>query len=394
MIESILANARIVTPQAVVDGSLILDDGLITTIEQRDRRWSKSIDCQGDFILPGLIDLHTDNLEQHFAPRPGVRWPSAISAVLAHDREMLGAGVTTVFDALSLGDYDSAGLRKRMLKISLAGVNEACDGNLLLADHYIHFRCELSDGGLLEALEPHADAARLGLMSLMDHTPGQRQWRDLDLYRSFRSRKNGKTWTDEEFEAYVTGRREGQSAYAAPFRKRVRVIAEARRVPLISHDDTTVEDVAQAHSEGVTMAEFPTTLEAARHARECGMRVIMGAPNVVLGRSHSGNISAEALAAEDLLDILASDYAPASLLQAVFRLATTGMSLPKAASMATATPAGSLGLNDRGRLEVGLRADLLRVRLVGNTPVLIGVWRSGQAITSSPSDAQRVMEEA
>jgi alpha-D-ribose 1-methylphosphonate 5-triphosphate diphosphatase len=272
-----LANARIVTPTAVILGALTASGGRIDAIEAGARRGAGAIDCHGDFVIPGLIDLHTDNLEHHFAPRPAVRWPSAVSAVLAHDRQMLGAGVTTVLDALSLGDYDSGGARSAMLHVAMEGIREAYGSGLLAADHFIHFRCELSDPGLLDAFEPHAGHARLKLISLMDHTPGQRQWRDTDKYRAFRRVKNGRVWSEDEFADYLARRRTQQAACVAAFRARIRAAATARRIPLASHDDTTVQDVEQSHSEDVAIAEFPTTLEAARAARRLGMKIVMGA---------------------------------------------------------------------------------------------------------------------
>jgi alpha-D-ribose 1-methylphosphonate 5-triphosphate diphosphatase len=385
--DAVFANAHIVTPEMVVSGSLAIRDGRIAAIDAGATRSAGFIDCDGDYLLPGLIDVHTDNLERHFVPRPGVLWPSALAALLAHDGEMLGAGVTTVLDAVALGDYSEARLRSRLLRLTMEALAAAQNEALLRADHFLHFRCELSDGGMLEFFNLYADHPRARLISVMDHTPGQRQWRDLDLYRAFRRKKNGSVWTDEEFAAYLARRREQQILHVDPSRDRICEAAAARGLPIASHDDTTLDHVASAHGKGVAIAEFPTTREAARHARRLGMKIVMGAPNVVLGGSHSGNVGARELVEEELVDALCSDYVPASLLQAIFVLAARGMAIPAAAALATANPAALLGLDDRGRIALGLRANLLRVRIVAGLPILVGVWRDGEEI--APASARR-----
>lgn len=378
--ELIFSNVRLVTPDEVLAGALAAKDGVIRAIDHGGAAAAGAIDGEGDFLLPGLIDIHTDNLERHFQPRPAVVWPSPVSAVLAHDRDMFGAGVTTVYDALSLGDYDSSGARRRMLTMAIDAVTGAQARGLLKADHFLHFRCEISDREMLSIYDANAANPRLGLVSLMDHTPGQRQWRDLGIYREFRRKKNARVWDDAGWDAYVAERRSHQAAYAAPFRSHIREAALARGIVLASHDDTTIADVDQARAEGVAISEFPTTIEAAQHARMRGMQIVMGGPNVVLGRSHSGNVSARDLAARGLLDALSSDYVPASLLEGAFALAEGLMSLPAAIATVTANPAAMLSLSDRGRLAPGLRADLLRVRVVDGLPVVRGVWSRGERL--------------
>ncbi|MBN9062618.1 MAG: phosphonate metabolism protein PhnM [Rhizobiales bacterium 65-9] len=377
--ELIFSNVVLATQDELFAGSLAVKDGVIRAMDRGAAGAAGAIDGEGDYFLPGLIDVHTDNLEKHFQPRPAVVWPSPVSAVLAHDRDMVGAGVTTVYDALSLGDYDSSGVRRRMLDMGIEAVTTAHARGLLKADHFLHFRCEISDRSMTEIYDANADNPRLGLISLMDHTPGQRQWRDLAIYREFRRKKNARVWSDAEWTAYIDERREHQTAYAAPFRAHIRRAALARGVALASHDDTTIEDVDHARAEGVTISEFPTTIEAAEHARAKGLKIVMGGPNVVLGRSHSGNVSARDLAARGLLDALSSDYVPASLLEGAFALGEL-MSLPAAIATVTANPAAMLSLSDRGRLAPGLRADLVRVRMIDGLPVIRGVWSRGERL--------------
>ncbi|MDX1054265.1 alpha-D-ribose 1-methylphosphonate 5-triphosphate diphosphatase [Sinorhizobium medicae] len=372
-----LSNAWIVQPDRVIRGNLEIEDQLFTYVGASGQIGRGSIDCQGDYLLPGLVDLHTDNVEQHFFPRPAVQWPCSLSAVIAHDSQMLCAGITTVLDSLSLGDYDSAGSRARILKAAIEAISSARSAGILRSDHYFHFRCEISDPYLTNIIENYLDHPMLKLFSVMDHTPGQRQWRNLDLFRKYRRERKGLAWTDDEFVGYLAECRRIQHELAPKLRDHVHRAAATRGIPVASHDDTTIADVDESWSSGITLCEFPTTVEAARRARVHGMRIIMGAPNIVLGGSHSGNVSAATLADEGLLDILTSDYVPTSMLQAVFLLATRGVALQDAVAMVTSRPADALGLHDRGRIESGQRADLLRVRIVDKVPVLAGVWVRG-----------------
>jgi alpha-D-ribose 1-methylphosphonate 5-triphosphate diphosphatase len=277
-----------------------------------------------------------------------------------------------------MGDYDTKGARTAMLEAAIGAVNQAKAAGVLKADHYFHFRCELSDAGLLDLARRHMDNPALRLVSMMDHTPGQGQWHNLEIYRAFRKKKNGQVWNDDEWEIYIADRRESQEQHVGPSRAWIAEAARAHGIPMASHDDTTLDDVNRAHADGIAISEFPTTLAAARHARELGMQIVMGAPNIVLGGSHSGNVSAAALADEGLLDILTSDYVPASMLQAAFILAQRGVAMHDAVAMVSSRPAAVLGFADRGRVETGLRADLLRVRVVDGLPVINGIWVAGR----------------
>jgi alpha-D-ribose 1-methylphosphonate 5-triphosphate diphosphatase len=374
-----LSNAQLVLPHGVETGSVCIgSDGRLAL--KGEGAADAVVDLEGDYLLPGLIDIHTDNLEHHLNPRPAVKWPSVLQAVLAHDWVMVGAGITTVLDALALGDYDSAGTRVKMLNAAIDGISAARAAGLTRADHYLHFRCELSDAGLLPIVERHKDNPALRLMSVMDHTPGQRQWHNIQLFRDFRRKKNAQVWSDEDFAVYLAERQENQRIHSGPGRARIGEVGRQRGVQIASHDDTTIADVEESHRDGITISEFPTTMEAARRARELGMKIVMGGPNVVLGGSHSGNVSALELAKAGLLDILTSDYVPASLLHAAFILAGHGTPLHEAVATVTATPAAVLGFDDRGRIADGLRADLVRVRLVDGQPVVRGIWVDGRKL--------------
>ncbi|PSH56533.1 phosphonate metabolism protein PhnM [Phyllobacterium sophorae] len=368
----------LVLEDRVVAGQVHVDGGMISGVTHSDAANGASIDCDGDFLLPGLIDLHTDNVECHFFPRPGVQWPIGLGAVLAHDQQMVCAGITTVLDSLALGDYQSGGGRARILRTAIEEISRARNEGLFRAEHFFHFRCEVSDPLLIEIVERFLDLPALRLLSVMDHTPGQRQWRDLALFRNYRREKKGVIWTDPEFEQYLEECRKVQEEFAPKFRRLIHEAAVTLGVPVASHDDTTVADVEESHSNGISLSEFPTTVDAARRARELGMLNIMGSPNIVLGGSHSGNVSAAVLSDLGLLDILTSDYVPSSLLQAPFMLADRGVPLHSAVAMVTATPANAMGFSDRGRVAPGLRADLVRIRLVDGVPVVRSVWVAGR----------------
>lgn len=369
-----LVNAHVLTPDDFGASELAVTGGLISDATGAG---AAEIDCEGDFLIPGLIDLHTDNIEHHFHPRPGVTWPSPLAAALAHDSQILAAGITTVFDSLSLGDYDSAGARTRMLSSAIGGIDQARAAMALRVEHFFHFRCELSDGGLLPIIEKHIENPWLRLLSMMDHTPGQRQWHNTALYREFRRKKNNRVWSDAEWAGYLAERRAQQAAFVPAARAVITAHGREKQIRLASHDDTTVDDVAQSVADGITISEFPTTLEAARAARAQGQTIVMGAPNVVLGGSHSGNVGAMELARDGLLDALTSDYVPSSLLHAAFLVGQERGNLAEGVRLVTETPARMAGLSDRGTLRPGARADILRVRMIDDVPVLQGVWVAG-----------------
>jgi len=379
--ETVFRNARIVTAGEVVEGSLLVRDGAIAAIHPGFS--ATGADLEGDFLLPGLVELHTDNFEKHLMPRPKVRWPD-LPALVGHDAEIASAGITTVYDALGLGDLGLEGMRSQDMGSVVACMEAAAAAGLLRADHKLHVRCELPAPNLLELFEPFRAHRLVGLISVMDHTPGQRQWENLDHAKVYYCGKKG--WTEDGFMKSIAGARENQERYAIPHRRHFVEHARLHGIPLASHDDTVPEHVAQAQAEGMVISEFPTRPSAARAAREAGMAIVMGAPNVVRGGSHSGNVAAGELARLDLLDALSSDYVPSSLMMAAFRLtAEAGWSVPKALATVSRNPAHAVGLADRGEIAPGMRADLVQVRLVGNAggefqPIVRAVWREGRRV--------------
>jgi alpha-D-ribose 1-methylphosphonate 5-triphosphate diphosphatase len=375
--EQIFTNARLVLEDGIVDGTVRAVDGRIADIDTG--RSALGEDFEGDYLMPGLVELHTDHLESHYAPRPGVRWNS-ISAVQSHDAQIAACGITTVFDCLRIGSDESGGFEKGEMREIADAIIRAQEEGRLRADHLIHLRCEVSSEDVLEQYADFADDQTVRLASLMDHAPGQRQFQTMGQYVLYYKKKRG--LTDEEFDLFVKQRQEASAKYSDIHRRAISEACRARGITIASHDDATAEHVAEAIEQGVRLAEFPTSMEAARQSHEAGMSVLMGAPNVVRGTSHSGNIAARALAEEGVLDVLSSDYVPASLIHAPFVLAdgVEGIDLSRAIGMVTATPARTVGLDDRGRIAPGLRADVIRVRRFGEVPMVRAVWRLGERV--------------
>jgi len=376
--ELILHHACIVTPEEVFEGHVVIRDGVIVAVEKGQPTRPGGEDLQGDLLLPGLVELHTDNLEKHIMPRPGVLW-DVRAATVVHDAQCATAGITTVLDAVMIGSREIGGARLSMQDNAFTALEACRKAGVLRVEHLLHLRCEVATPDVVQVFEQHQDNPTLRLVSVMDHTPGQRQWRNLEKYRHYQER-NGR-FTEENFTKLLSEQQREHEAYAGDHRRAIIAAARERALPVASHDDTEVAHVHEAHDEGITISEFPTTMEAARAAHAAGMAIIMGGPNLVRGGSHSGNVSAAELARADLLDIVSSDYVPSSLLQSAFLLhQDLGWTLPRAVAAVSVTPAQAIGLNDRGRIAPGARADLIRVRLADAAPVVMQTWCAGQRV--------------
>jgi alpha-D-ribose 1-methylphosphonate 5-triphosphate diphosphatase len=377
--ETILANATLVLPDATLRGQIRLVDGHIADIAEGATLPPGSIDCSGDLVMPGLIELHTDNLERHIEPRPKVSWPHA-AAIIAHDAELASVGITTVFDALRVGSVVSNakanyGEYARALADEILGLR--ADGALRIS-HFLHLRAEVCSETLIEELDKFGPADRIGIVSLMDHTPGERQFRDMTQLRNYVCGKHG--FSQAEFEDHIATQKALTARLGATHE--AAAVAAARRygAVLASHDDTEAGHVARSAVHGAHFAEFPTTVEAARACHDHGIKVMMGAPNLIRGGSHSGNVAAEALAKADLLDIVSSDYVPSSLLSGALMLGDIWGDVARGVATVTAAPADAAGLQDRGHLVPGGRADVIRVTRVGPAGAVRGVWVQGRRV--------------
>lgn len=373
-----LANARLVLADQVVTGRITVADGIIAEIDEGTDVPCGAIDCAGDYVLPGLIELHTDNLERHIEPRPEVDWPH-LPALIAHDAELASTGITTVFDALRVGSiHDSKARYKAYARALATELLQAREAGYFRISHYLHLRAEVCSETLLAEMAEFGPDDRVGIVSLMDHTPGQRQFRDLSALKTYVTKKRG--MTDAEFVDHVANLKDLRRRFGERHEKGA--VLEARRygATLASHDDTTEGQVAVSALNGVHFAEFPTTQEAAAACRDNGISVMMGAPNIIRGGSHSGNVSAADLAKANLLDIVSSDYVPSALMLSALRLADMWGDLPRAIATVTHNPAKAVGLVDRGQIAQGLRADLVRVKRAYQTPIIRGVWVKGERV--------------
>lgn len=377
MKEQIYTNYRLQLPEEELLGTLVVRDGRIADIHPGTVVAGQ--DGGGQYLLPGLVELHTDNLERCVSPRPGVRWPIEAAAT-HHDRDLAAAGITTVCDAIAVGDVDPASLRMTEFASMVDAIELGQQSGKFSIDHRLHLRCELAYDSVAQIVGKYAENPLLSLISLMDHTPGQRQFANLDKFKEYYAGKHGVTGA--EMDDFIQNRLQAQAAHAIPAREALVAIAQTHELAMASHDDATVEHVQQAAAEGATISEFPTTLAAAKEAHAHQMQVLMGAPNLVLGGSHSGNVSALALAELDLVDLISSDYVPHSLLLSVFIIAQkTQRPVHVAMRPVTINPAVAIGLaGDRGSLEVGKRADLLTVQLENNIPRLTSVVSQGRRV--------------
>ncbi|MDQ0563954.1 alpha-D-ribose 1-methylphosphonate 5-triphosphate diphosphatase [Rhizobium mesoamericanum] len=375
--ETVFSNARIVLEDEIIEGSVLVRDGKIADISTGHSDVGE--DFESDYLIPGLVELHTDHLEGHYSPRPGLRWHKT-AAIQAHDAQIVTSGITTVFDCLRMGADEDGGFEHGEMREMADAIQKAEQEGRLRAEHLIHLRCEVSADNVLQHFADFENDPYVRLVSLMDHAPGQRQFQTMDQYVFYYQKKRG--LSDAEFAKFVDRRVSESERNSTPHRTAISKVCAERGITVASHDDATLAHVDEAIENGVRLAEFPTSFDAAKASHEHGMSVLMGAPNIVRGRSHSGNIAARDLAERGVLDVLSSDYVPLSLLYAPFLIAdeVESISLPKAIAMVTATPARTVSLNDRGRIATGLRADLVRVFRDHGVPVTRSVWREGRRV--------------
>jgi alpha-D-ribose 1-methylphosphonate 5-triphosphate diphosphatase len=375
--ETIFTNAVLVLPDEVLAGTLVMREGTIAEIARGGSSAPGAIDLDGDYLIPGVVDVHTDNLERQVLPRSLARWPSR-SAMVAHDAQCAAAGVTTILDALCLGDLGFDAGRIQTFHDGVADLDALTPTGLLKSQHYLHLRCEIPALDTLSCFDTVADHPLVRMISLMDHSPGVGQYANLEFYRNLR-RRGG--LDEAAVERRIAELQEQRARVREPNRRALLDRVRGRGIALASHDDRTVDEIAENARDGIRISEFPVTMEAAEAAKAAGMDVIAGAPNVVRGGSHSGNIAAADLLRSGWVDVFASDYVPPALIEAAFRVAREGLvGLPGAMAMISSRPAELAGLSDRGRMSAGQRADLVRVRVHETLPVVRQVWCGGERV--------------
>lgn len=355
-----LSDLRIVLADRLIErGALRIENGVIAEISETPVA-DADIEGNGLLLMPGMIDMHGDMIEREIEPRPGVRMPMEMG-LRDLDRKLANSGITTAYAAVSFspgstyGHMRSYDFTSEMIRAIRAHAPD------LLIDHRVHARFEVTFPAALSVVKELIAEGAVDLISLCDHTPGQGQYRDLALQATNLAKSKG--ITIEQAQANLEQRIRDRTESAGDLTATLRAMAQycaLHGVPLASHDDDTVEKVAIMQDLGAAISEFPVTLEAAREARSRGLLNAMGAPNALRGTSYSGNLSARDAHAEGVLDLLAADYHPSAMLPAVLVLAKSDAhGLPGATRLVSMNPARALGLEDRGEIAPGMRADLI-----------------------------------
>jgi len=352
---TVIENATVVTPGSSFEGSVVIEGDRIAAVESdpaSGQRPDRTVDASGKLLIPGLIDIHGDDIERHRFPRGSpVDEDIAFRTV---DRTNLSAGVTTKFHAIAFQDAPDD---HRSAEIAIEMVESIHEADHLLADHHVHARCELTDPDCVDAVEGILEMPAVKLASVMAHIPGKGQFGSPEAFKQWYL--DNRDISEERVDELIAQR---TSVDQETLNDRIATIVERAReagVALASHDDETALEVERLHDRGIEISEYPVTLAAAERATELGMTTAMGAPNLVRGGSQWGNLgTAEAIAA-DVVDVLCADYHPPSLLAAPF--VDTGEPLHERVARVTLNPAEAVGLADRGRIDEGARADLLVV---------------------------------
>ncbi|BBX40969.1 alpha-D-ribose 1-methylphosphonate 5-triphosphate diphosphatase [Mycobacterium simiae] len=375
----VLGHVRAVLPDGVIDDAVVaVRDGVIAAVEPHPAGLSADVDGQGLVCIPGLVDTHSDGLEKERLPRPGAELPMEF-ALLSFEGKLRASGLTTVFHGAAFEQSMGRGTPRTIEDANLFcdTIEARPDG---LVDHRILYRLDVRSPEGLAALQQRLEGqAGVPLVSHEDHTPGQGQYAERAYYERYMMGSRG--MSAEQAASHVDNliaERSGRLGIREEAMAWLTEQARPGRIRLLGHDLTSAEEVDELVARGGAVAEFPTTTQAAQAARDRGLPVVMGAPNVLRGTSHNGNASGRELIARGLVTAMASDYLPSTLLAAAFTLVNDGVIEPAAAiALVTSGPAEVGGLTDRGRLQPGLRADLVLLA-AGRWPVVRSVLVSSR----------------
>ncbi|WP_248927617.1 alpha-D-ribose 1-methylphosphonate 5-triphosphate diphosphatase [Paenibacillus hamazuiensis] len=375
-----ICGGRIVTPDGIIEnGTLVMENGVIAEILRFPQvPGPNDLDAGGMFVLPGIIDTHSDAIEHEMQPRPTSLFPIELS-FYELERKLAAQGITTIYHSLSMWDDNSAKeiRRNQSVKKVIRTIRELASQRRLIR-HRVHLRFEIVNLSAVPHVVEMLEGGELDQLSFMDHTPGQGQYRNLEVQKRFVMERQ--KLSEEETLKLLEARRQ-QPKVSRENLSMVAELAKSKGVPLASHDDDSIDKLDLVESWGASISEFPVDLQVALEAKNRGLHVVMGAPNVMLGRSHSNNLSALEAIREGVVDILCSDYYPPSMLQAAFLLHKLGYDLPFACNMISLNPAKALGIGDRtGSLEAGKDADVLLAYTRDDRPVIDQVLVGGQTV--------------
>lgn len=390
----VIRNGIIVQPDRLLFGyELVVEKDRIAAIQRQGALDAEAagfgvIDAHGGYVAPGLVDIHSDYIETVISPRPTVLMDFP-TALFEAERELLAHGVTTMFHSLSAYGHAEMDLKpvrrwenteKIMALVAAAKATEGRNAHLIR--HRLHLRLEIDNVDLVGEVERHLRAGEIDELSFMDHTPGQGQYRDIEVWRRSFTREV----TDEDA-ARMIEQQQGSPKLAFEQLSRLAAVAREMGVALASHDDDSVEKLDLMRELGCTISEFPISQEVAAAARERGMHTVMGTPNILLGKSHSGNLSARDAVRAGVASCLCSDYYPTAMLQSAFVLHHDfKLPLEQAFAMLTISPACAVGIDgELGSLEEGKKADVLVVREVEegqrSYPVITATLVDGRVVS-------------
>jgi len=385
-----LTNGRIVTPRRILMGyDMMIAHGDIVAIlpgeDVEGKERMETVDCEQGYVIPGLIDIHSDYIEHIAAPRPTSMMDFSL-ALHEAERELLTHGITTMFHSLSLYKsqmFDTKPIRQPDNVDRLVNMIHKSHISKHLIRHRFHARYEIDNLSMVEQLREYILDGKIHLLSFMDHTPGQGQYRDLEIFRH--TLKGYRKMTDDQVTVAIKEQQEAEKITLDTIGELTRMALD-RGLAVASHDDDTVGKIDLTASFGTTISEFPITLDVARYARDRGMYAVAGAPNVLLGGSHSGNLSAAEAVLDGAVNILCSDYYPAALLHSVFQLHEKyGLPLVDMGNLVTLNPARAVRMDGQiGSLEEGKKADVLVVKqLEDRFPAVTTAFVDGKPVLST-----------
>lgn len=378
MNSTVIRSTRVLCPEGIRPADVVIRHDLIEEVADYGTV-NNAIDVGRRLLTPGFIDLHSDAVEKEIEPRPGAAFPIE-SAVVELDKKLAMAGITTMFHAIAFNDESLSGQRATARSAALIQAIHRSNQSRLSVDNFVHARYELTSFSSVEPLKELMTKGQVQLLSFMDHRPGQGQFKSLASWKTYHMPVYK---LDESQAEEAIAQMQEKDQDCSCFVQELALAARLHHIPLASHDDDTPDKIEAMAALGVCISEFPLNEASSRHARHHAMATGMGAPNVVRGKSQSGNISARELISAGCCDFLCSDYHPSSMLQAVYTMMRElNMPPARAFSFITSVPAAVMGLSDRGEISPGRLADLVLIDDVQVAKVVLTL-KSGQPVYSS-----------